>query len=834
MFETHATKISHLAEIFQFLLPNGFFLNRDSREVVESIRKQLERGSYREPVLDADDMDDLLELHESAPPPQRIEKIDEFLEKEENYSLQQRLEEARSKQVEVRERLEQIHNQCYTNPDVPDTFRKNYTDGLNRSFDVQVFTPISPNMPTGEVPDFFEPFAVPVDAFEKYENLKWGLQIVHGDQSYGDYKYIYRRAVDVGDTSFEDLKNVDELKESKHSTTREYGDGESFTVTRVVNEENARKAFERDWEDTFGTQGVVCSSDFDHTLRERLKEAMLSDDQDIICLYTGFLSDETVRKFVMVYFMETMFDIVRNLSGKELRKLDRQFIASMIEAQEVVKKSTKDTKLSTADKVFNRFVKEAMNDSGHYNFNFWVDSKPSETHQILLSKASKRIITRMNKEDVESWYNGDTRKKLKKAFNDDQDYASLDGRYPEFGYGFIYMSDGVVEWETTSGLKTYGHRLPCPRMCVQDPLDEISNSDWSFFTEELGMDAMSFQPYQDALFKEDWEASAEDYIEERERKEREKQKEKEQEEQDKKDLLEATVREKLKSKVGERGEVPDTWTPLAKEILEELHDEGMAEDWDHHRNVMDATLDLRKNPEESFNLGSGESAVDVEQVASELKTLERNGQPAFVYGPKSKGDKEILAKQYILKNYDGVDEGVAEDKAEEAVSIALMDLKLEGIIDDSYRPTDEYENPEEYRDIMGMGRVEDSEQESKTEEEDTEDSRAEDPDVAGEDVDDETEYVKVRVKSSIPEFRGTDLEVYGPFDEGEEVELPRDNAEIFVNRGNAELLEEEENPEAPGEEWLCDCGQLNEEDKSVCKNPKCTKSYDEVNNGESE
>ncbi|WP_313694273.1 hypothetical protein [Halorarum halobium] len=809
-------------------MPNGFFLNRDSRDIVESIQEQLERGSYREPVLDTSDLDELLELHELAPPPQRIEKIDEFLEKESNHSLCQRLEEAKEKQVGIKNRLEQIHSQCYTNPNVPDTFRKNYTDGLNRSFDIQVFTPISRNMPTGEVPDFFEPFGVPVDAFERYENLKWGLQIVHGDSSYGDYKYIYRRVVDVGDSSFEDLKNVGELKDSKHSVEREYGDGQTFTVSRVVNEENARKAFERDWEDTFGTQGVVCSSGFDHTLRERLKEAMLSDEPDIICLYTGFLSDETVRKFVMVYFMETMFDIVRNLSGSELKKLDRQFIASMIEAQEVVKKSTKDTKLSTADKVFNRFVKEAMNDSGHYNFNFWVDSKPSETHQILLSKASKRIITRMNKEDVESWYNGDTRKKLKKAFSDERNYASLDGRYPEFGYGFIYMSDGIVEWDTTSGLKTYGHRLPCPRMCVQDPLDEISNSDWSFFTEELGMDSMRFQEYQDALFKEDWEASAEAYIEERERKEREKQKEKEEEEKTKKEMRKSVACSKLEAKVSDMDELPSKWKPTHEEILAEMKEEDLVPDDFERRTIENYTKERRSDLEENFNKGSDED-IDVEQVANELKTLERNGKPAFVYGPKSKSDKEILAKQYILKNHD-VDESVAEDKAEEATSIALMDLKLEGIIDGNYRVKDEYEDPEEYKAIMGMGRGEASEQESQEEEQsETEDSE-----------DNETEYVEVRITSEVPEVRGTDLDVYGPFEKDEVVEVPEDNADILVNRGKAEFVENgesenetseddaEELQEAPGEEWLCTCGSFNEEDRAVCRNPKCTKTFEEV------
>jgi DNA replication initiation complex subunit (GINS family) len=51
-------------------------------------------------------------------------------------------------------------------------------------------------------------------------------------------------------------------------------------------------------------------------------------------------------------------------------------------------------------------------------------------------------------------------------------------------------------------------------------------------------------------------------------------------------------------------------------------------------------------------------------------------------------------------------------------------------------------------------------------------------------------YTFVKTTSEVPEFMGTDLEAYGPFDEGEEVKIPDDNAEILVNRGNAELIKE--------------------------------------------
>lgn len=67
----------------------------------------------------------------------------------------------------------------------------------------------------------------------------------------------------------------------------------------------------------------------------------------------------------------------------------------------------------------------------------------------------------------------------------------------------------------------------------------------------------------------------------------------------------------------------------------------------------------------------------------------------------------------------------------------------------------------------------------------------EEPEDEEESTNEESEegYVKVKILSEVPEFMGTDLESYGPFDAGEEVKVPEDNAEILVNRGNAEELE---------------------------------------------
>lgn len=63
------------------------------------------------------------------------------------------------------------------------------------------------------------------------------------------------------------------------------------------------------------------------------------------------------------------------------------------------------------------------------------------------------------------------------------------------------------------------------------------------------------------------------------------------------------------------------------------------------------------------------------------------------------------------------------------------------------------------------------------------------PEVEEQEENAEEGYEMVKIISDVPEFMGTDLESYGPFEEGEEVEIPEDNAEILVNRGNAEEIE---------------------------------------------
>ena len=85
-------------------------------------------------------------------------------------------------------------------------------------------------------------------------------------------------------------------------------------------------------------------------------------------------------------------------------------------------------------------------------------------------------------------------------------------------------------------------------------------------------------------------------------------------------------------------------------------------------------------------------------------------------------------------------------------------------------------------------KVDEGPEEDKGEEEQPAESETEPEETDKQEVNAEEGYTYVKIVSEVPEFMGTDLETYGPFEEGDEAEIPDDNAEILVNRGNAEEL----------------------------------------------
>jgi hypothetical protein len=215
IFESHASQPAHLEELFQFLFPNGFLLNYDSLEILDSVLEQFDRGAYEDGEVEKQEVEELFKLlDEGNPPGQRVDKLEELLDSNPARSLKLRLQEVLKKQQEIKNRLDQLREYGYKNNDLPDTFQKSYAEGLNQSFDIEVLVPISDSMPTCDVPDFFTPFAIPINDYAKQEQLEDGLKIIFGNQ-YQDYSRIYNKVVDDS-TSFEDVKNVESLGGGKY------------------------------------------------------------------------------------------------------------------------------------------------------------------------------------------------------------------------------------------------------------------------------------------------------------------------------------------------------------------------------------------------------------------------------------------------------------------------------------------------------------------------------------------------------------------------------------------------------------------------------------------
>jgi DNA replication initiation complex subunit (GINS family) len=56
-----------------------------------------------------------------------------------------------------------------------------------------------------------------------------------------------------------------------------------------------------------------------------------------------------------------------------------------------------------------------------------------------------------------------------------------------------------------------------------------------------------------------------------------------------------------------------------------------------------------------------------------------------------------------------------------------------------------------------------------------------------EETDQTTTYIRVKILQELPEMLGSDFKTYGPFKEGEVIELPEKNAEIFIEKEKAEI-----------------------------------------------
>lgn len=58
-------------------------------------------------------------------------------------------------------------------------------------------------------------------------------------------------------------------------------------------------------------------------------------------------------------------------------------------------------------------------------------------------------------------------------------------------------------------------------------------------------------------------------------------------------------------------------------------------------------------------------------------------------------------------------------------------------------------------------------------------------------IDKGNEYVEIEFLDEIPEFAGIDLKKYGPYNKGDIVKIPKDNAQLFIKTGKAKLKEGE-------------------------------------------
>ena len=689
--EINAQKPTHLNELLSYAIPNGYVENKRSLEEVQKVVDGIEEGKYDQHDLSLEQVEEFFDCENSV---EKRDKLKDLIALETNGAILNRLRSAKGLQEEIINKMSLIINNVLQNNSMPDELQDRYRDGngLLRGYNIEIFVPISTQMPDKEVPDFFNPFGVPVDAFSRYKNVEWALDVVFNGKADQGYSDLYYKIVEPGNTSFTDLKIEEPDDDREYVTETRFGqeDDDPVELTDPGDESQKLGNFQSEWS-KFNKQGVLCSSDFKYTLRDQLEEKLLDPNTEFLFLYTGYINDPDVRIFVITYFVEILRDIIDSWDSETVRKhFDFRILLGMLEAQELLKKTGRGGSGNKSHKVFADMFKEYANQFRHNGIDFIADSKPDDAHPIMRSKAGHRIVTRMNIEDFLDTFTG-----MKKDFRDNTQDAFADPDYRDIGKlgrGFVRIDEQkVVEWTKKSGeysgKTTYGFRLPCPKRSSDKIINE-SDDDFEVFLDDLGYReagrTMNLNDYQE-LLKADWRNSESEVIEKLDEI-REKEKQSRQQMEDEK--LEAqmnSARTMARNYLIENG-LPEnsghSWNDVYRFVIDELNldkNPKTVEIWlkkenpDGEGTYRDQIIEKVKEKTESFDKSE---VVDV--VIGNNEEMSEYAID-FIFYSYSTEDKKDVVDEYLREERD-MDLGINHDIVESITSKARRKLRRDRII----------------------------------------------------------------------------------------------------------------------------------------------------------
>lgn len=145
-------------------------------------------------------------------------------------------------------------------------------------------------------------------------------------------------------------------------------------------------------------------------------------------------------------------------------------------------------------------------------------------------------------------------------------------------------------------------------------------------------------------------------------------------------------------------------------------------------------------------------------------------------GRKGTTDEELRNARYTLRD-------IIDRREKKILNQALCAARTNTIMDKKSMTKDEEDMFEELVDILRKYRV-DGDDSKKTKKEEKKENEEPEPE-----KEETTRYIKVEVLEDLPEIVGSDMENYGPFKKGEVVELPKENADIYVENKKAAVVD---------------------------------------------
>ncbi|MEK6880257.1 MAG: hypothetical protein AABY22_11640 [Nanoarchaeota archaeon] len=354
--------------------------------------------------------------------------------------------------VEDREHLEEIMTFLIPSKEPMEKFEGSPLKPFDKppQFQMRIYIPISQEMPKYATNGIIVPFSVSIDNIEK-ATMQVLLGTMDVDAQYTEYMANKYDGMSFTEFKLNMLKSLGKRK--RIHKRKGFMDDYFIKVYKrnYVTQQNLANRL-----DVFDDEGIFGNTKFRLSL-ERLLPREVKDQETICVLYVGNIKNRIIRRFVYMYFMETLVQTLHN-SESNLHPYKHVFYHSDLDTLVMPTSSPART---GSDMAINTYLSNISSVGRHNNIEIWADVKsPNDIDERTRRRFSNWYVTRIDDySDIRllgeaEFGTRDFKRYCKSLITSKRTY-----------HGFVIKGMEIPEWYTKNFYIKYGFRLPYPRIC---------------------------------------------------------------------------------------------------------------------------------------------------------------------------------------------------------------------------------------------------------------------------------------------------------------------------------------------------------------------------------